>query len=428
MESKPIPAFYCCYLLRSKKVLRSHYIGSTPNPIRRLAQHNGKSNGGAARTSNEKLQPWEMTVIVTGFPSKIAALQFEWAWHNCHITKKIAEDQRITHPQTKKRKSKKTGEEVKRIVRPRTGLLEKLQNLHLLLRVPGFARWPLELRFFNKDVYDMWGDWYDRVDASKKRGIKVVSDVKQPEEIYKNDQTPMSTHAKGKRKREKLGKGGVDGLDVGYGRLKEHLEKSVFLLAEDEETDCAVCRNPLGPASKMSLACPRDGCRAAFHMNCLATKFLNDRRGDEILIPILGYCPGCKAELQWIDLVREMSLRVRGKKEVAQLMKKPRERTTKKSKTTALPAQGVESKDLEDDHSPEDTHTVPVAAETDDSLPDDWHYQEDDDMMSTTSVGSVRSDSVETMNPTKHSSTVPRFIKLGAVVEDSEGDDAEDLV
>ena len=149
------PAFYCCYLLRSTIRHASLYVGSTPNPSRRLGQHNGKIKGGAVRTSRPSLRPWEMTCIVVGFPSNIAALQFEWAWHNAHLTRHITPDERISFATTRT-KTNKTGKVSRRPGRPRTSLTDKLSNLHLLLRVPYFSQWPLEVRFFSEDVYKVW--------------------------------------------------------------------------------------------------------------------------------------------------------------------------------------------------------------------------------------------------------------------------------
>ena len=74
----PIQSFSCVYLLRSLARPRCTYIGSTVDPRRRLDQHNGVIKGGSKRTCRKKLRPWEMVCMVTGFPSWLATLQFEY--------------------------------------------------------------------------------------------------------------------------------------------------------------------------------------------------------------------------------------------------------------------------------------------------------------------------------------------------------------
>lgn len=51
-----IPPFYACYLLRSLKAKRAAiYIGSTPDPPRRIKQHNGVIAGVSFREMNNML-------------------------------------------------------------------------------------------------------------------------------------------------------------------------------------------------------------------------------------------------------------------------------------------------------------------------------------------------------------------------------------
>ena len=79
-RSKRPRQFYGVYLLASlhPSHARSAYIGFTVNPPRRIRQHNGEVKGGAWKTHRKR--PWEMQLVLHGFPSQVVALQFEWAW------------------------------------------------------------------------------------------------------------------------------------------------------------------------------------------------------------------------------------------------------------------------------------------------------------------------------------------------------------
>tara|TARA_B100001540_G_C15803063_1_gene640778 strand:- start:1533 stop:1949 length:417 start_codon:yes stop_codon:yes gene_type:complete len=54
------------------------YAGVSPDPVRRLRQHNGEIKGGAKYTTS-KGNGWEHICLISGFKDKIQAMQFEWA-------------------------------------------------------------------------------------------------------------------------------------------------------------------------------------------------------------------------------------------------------------------------------------------------------------------------------------------------------------
>ena len=322
MDIRPIPAFYCCYLLRSTIRHSNLYVGSTPNPPRRLAQHNGQVKGGAVRTSRDSLRPWEMTCIVAGFPSNIAALQFEWAWHNAHLTRHIPSDKRLTFATTRTTTSSRTGKTRQRPGRPRTSLTDKLSNLHLLLRTNYFSKWPLEVKFFCEDVYRVWQTWCHRVDGQIRAGITVRLDLKKHVPEKKADQ-PLAK----RRKTDSMGSGGVEGVDPTYRSLETVLEKGRFVFDVSAQLRCDICKAPLVLDRELITLCPHGECRSISHVTCLAEKFL---REDPVasLVPIRGSCPGCKLDTVWVDLMKDLSLRVRGGKEMGKLLKQRRRRGT----------------------------------------------------------------------------------------------------
>ena len=54
------------------------YAGVSPDPIRRLRQHNCEIKGGAKYTTSKGCG-WKHICLVSGFRNKIEAFQFEWA-------------------------------------------------------------------------------------------------------------------------------------------------------------------------------------------------------------------------------------------------------------------------------------------------------------------------------------------------------------
>ncbi|EFR01219.1 hypothetical protein MGYG_04223 [Nannizzia gypsea CBS 118893] len=290
-SAKGIPPFYCAYLLRSTVRHASLYIGSTPNPARRLAQHNGRIKGGAHRTHREKLRPWEMVMIVSGFTSRTAALQFEWAWQNTQAsrhatTDKIEINVRIC-PKTGRRLAKKSSN-------PRESMTSIMARLHVLLRSPYFSSWPLQVRFFKEDVHRTWKGWVDSANTFIPEHISFKTDF--DDGALSREGLPLQI--------------ALQKLDVLGKSLGSYQEKARFLLDAGDRLNCGVCHDRLRLNDDLVVVCSSEACRCASHLLCLSSSFIQSEDSSNGLVPVNGRCPGCDATIDWHILMREMTLRI----------------------------------------------------------------------------------------------------------------------
>ncbi|KAG8669421.1 Slx4p interacting protein [Fusarium poae] len=292
----PIPALYTVYVLRSSVRHASFYIGSTPAPPRRLKQHNGVATGGAVRTAKDKLRPWEAVIVISGFPSSIAALKFEWALTNPHLTSSIPSDERIT-----KRAPRKKGQ--RKSKRPIHSAISIVSNLHLLTGVPTFARWPLTLHFFAEEIKKKWDTWLESKDTKLREGLRIETDYK-----------PEGDSAES---------WGIHALPLNYAPLKPYVEKAHNIVSFEREGDCVHCHEPLQSGSGLHPICPHQGCEAMGHLECWG-KYALQGEDEGVVVPLSCRCPSCDGNINWIDMMKELTLRIRGPKEVTKLLKKPR--------------------------------------------------------------------------------------------------------
>ncbi|KAI1505762.1 hypothetical protein F5X99DRAFT_217108 [Biscogniauxia marginata] len=306
---RPIPPLYTVYILRSSLRTASLYIGSTPNPPRRLKQHNGEVKGGAARTSRKDRRPWEIIGLVSGFPGMVAALKFEWALSNPHRSLHIPSTSRITVAKRRKRGGRPR--------RPPRTQASVVSNLHLLLRVPSFARWPLNLHFFDRTIYKAWEKVLDTSDEPIRRSVLVYTDFG-PSSRANDDQSsePWGIHA----------------LPLDHTPIKDYVAKTQSLYAFEREGNCVVCGEHLQPGKGLYATCPNTGCEGTGHISCWSRHLLGHNNTQDI-IPVAGHCPKCKGEVLWGDMMKEVSLRVRGPEEVEKLLAKRRKRRARAEST-----------------------------------------------------------------------------------------------
>lgn len=242
-HAKEVEDFYGVYLLycTNPKYKGRTYIGFTVDPNRRISQHNrGKHAGGAGRTSNKG--PWEMVLIIHGFPNEISALRFEWAWQ--HPSK----SRRLNHL-PKKKAREKTFDFCLRLV-------ASMLNLGPWNRLPLTVRWlkPEYQRDFPADL--------------------------QPPLHMPLVFGPVKSKKVQKKDKSKVAEGEAE--------------------SEDDELLCCVCFKIVASSDRLQCLSPK--CGSVGHTICLSDRFLS---GTSNVIPVRGNCPTCGLETLWGDLIRK---------------------------------------------------------------------------------------------------------------------------
>jgi structure-specific endonuclease subunit SLX1 len=217
-------------------------------------------------------------------------------------------------------------------------------------------------------------------------------------------------------------------LPIDYDVNKFHVEKAKDVVDFEREGSCKICKQDLEHDGGLYIVCPTIGCETVTHMTCLSKHFIREQDQEE-LVPTSGRCPSCDTELIWVDLVKELTLRMRGQREVQNLLKVKR---VKKDKASELSQTMISLSDQEQDSDndldlEEDPDMIrDLTSQSKEAPPgDSWHITNDSDASGTGSVVSTTSVATKTkLLATKQARSVPALRKI---VEDSDWDEAEIL-
>lgn len=182
-----------------------------------------------------------------------------------------------------------------------------MANIHVLAGVPSFSRWPLDLHFLSRDAHKAWEDRVRTADVQVPSGLGLHTDF--PEAAPEQPQ-------------------GVHALPLDYTPLKAYVAKVHEVMGNDGRRRCVHCREDLRPERGLYAMCPGADCVAAGHVDCWSRHALAGEQ-QETILPDRCSCPSCGGEIRWVDMMKELSLRTRGQKDVENLLKEKRKRKAK---------------------------------------------------------------------------------------------------
>ena len=179
--------------------------------------------------------------------------------------------------------------------------------------MPSFCRWPLELRFFSPEIHTSWL----KIAKSAKplRDSLTIS-----QNFLQGKSSLISKSAVPGSPASEETYSGLDLLNLDYTFQTPYLEKSRSVFDFEHEGRCVVCTKVLEHDTGLQILCPCSYCEAVTHVRCLGAYFTKNQT--DSLIPIQGTCPSCNKGLRWVDLMKELSSRLRGRNEVDDVLRR----------------------------------------------------------------------------------------------------------
>ena len=324
-----------CYCLRSLDVSNhphKTYIGFTTDPHRRLRQHNGILKSGGARRTKRAGRPWNFVLVLHGFPDKITALQFEWAWQ---------------HPDRSRVFRSVVGDAEAKKMQRRRGVRGKLDILRiLLLYCEPFCTFDLNAHFLEQEYEEMFRsllaeDGMGRCPTPLEVEVEMKGRMEDLPthmtcEVLQVEQMPFWTEreearARNKAKKERLREQKKKKKNTG--NKEEKVAATADRFSDSEQDDLSslggrsvdtadgaendVEESPAAPSLPRCHLCTSGftsdelpvtcaSCQIQTHVLCLADKFLEDCRAPpSVLVPIDGLCPSCNSHMIWDAIMDE---------------------------------------------------------------------------------------------------------------------------
>lgn len=238
-------------------------------------------------------RPILIHALVTDTPAR-------WALANPHLTLHIPASSRVTTASGTKRNGMPR--------RPPLSMRAIMSNIHLLTGVPSFSRWPLQLHFFAKEAHTSWISWISSVEHPNRPGLKVLTD------FASASTTEPAAH-------------GIHALPLDYKPMQQYVAKTHNVVSFERQGDCVHCRETLLPNEGLYAMCPNISCEAMGHLTCWSEHALaSDGNATGELLPRACKCPSCGGEIQWADMMKELTLRTRDQDAVAKLVKEKKKK------------------------------------------------------------------------------------------------------